>query len=107
MGYLLPGIDSLTQLELVAMQKTMLAKYPGKCAISGARINPGDEIIYDTVAKKAFFSEPGDSQVDSSYLAARTPKKYISDVYNVGGREYYRNKQGLCIDAPCCGCCTF
>ena len=88
------------------MQKTMLAKYSGTCAISGARINPGDEIVYDTVAKRAFIAETGDCQVDSSYLAARTPKKYISDVYNVGGREYYRNKQGLCIDAPCCGCCT-
>ena len=90
------------------MQKTMLAKYSGTCAISGARINPGDEIVYDTVAKRAFIAETGDCQVASSYLAARTitPKKYISDVYNVGGREYYRNKKGLCIDAPCCGCCT-
>ena len=86
----------------------MLAKYPGTCAVSGAPIRPGDEIVYDTVARKAFFSEPGDCQVSSEYLASRThiPKKYISDIYNVGGREYYRNKKGLCIDAPCCGCCT-
>jgi hypothetical protein len=90
------------------MQKTMLAKYPGTCAVSGAPIRVGDEITYDTVARKAFFVEPGDSQVSSDYLASRTrtPKKYISDIYNVGGREYYRNKQGLCVDAPCCGCCT-
>jgi hypothetical protein len=90
------------------MQKTMLAKYPGTCAVSGAPIRVGDEITYDTVARKAFFVEPGDCQVDSAYLASRTrtPKKYISDVYNVGGREYYRNKSGLCVDAPCCGCCT-
>jgi len=100
------------------MQKTMIAKYPGTCAVSGAPIRVGDEIVYDTVARKAFFVEPGDCQIDSSclpesdydsaYLAARTrtPKKYISDVYNVGGREYYRNKSGLCVDAPCCGCCT-
>ena len=42
------------------------------------------------------------------YLATRTRTKpgYISDVYSIGGREYYRNKRGLCIDAPCCGCCT-
>lgn len=101
------GIDSLTQLEH-SMQKRMLAKYPGTCAVSGAPIRIGDEITYDTVAKKAFFVEPGDCQVSSDYLASRTrtPKKYISDVYNVGGREYYRNKSGLCVDAPCCGCCT-
>lgn len=90
------------------MQKTMLAKYPGTCAITGARIRPGDEIVYDTVAKKAFFDEPEDSQVTSEYLASRTrtPKKYVSDVFNIGGREYYRNKHGTCEDAPCCGCCT-
>ena len=22
------------------------------------------------------------------------------------GGEYYRNKAGRCIDAPCCGCCS-
>lgn len=91
------------------MQKIMRAKYPGKCAISGARINVGDEITFDTVTRKAWFSEPGDCQIDTSgYLALRTRTKsnYVSDVYSIGGREYFRNKRGLCIDAPCCGCCT-
>ena len=90
------------------MQKTMIAKYSGRCALTGIPINPGDEIIYDTVAKRAFFSEPGDCQVASSYLAARTrtPKKYISDVFRIGTKEFYQNKQGRCEDAPCCGCCT-
>jgi hypothetical protein len=23
------------------------------------------------------------------------------------GAEYYRNKQGRCEDAPCCGCCSY
>lgn len=88
------------------MQKVMSAKYPGKCAISGARIRPGDQITFDTVTRKAWFSEPGDCQVDAgAYLAAKK-SKYVSNVYSIGGREYYRNKQGLCIDAPCCGCCT-
>lgn len=93
------------------MQKRMIAKYSGKCSHSGAPIYPGDEIIYDTVTRKAFFTEPGDCRVmdsGSSYLATRTKTKkiYISDVFNVNGREFYRNKQGRCIDAPCCGCCT-
>ena len=90
------------------MQKTMLAKYRGRCAISGAPINPGDQITFDTVTRKAWFTEPGDCQIESEagpYLAARKTK-YVSNVYSIGGREYYRNKQGLCIDAPCCGCCT-
>jgi hypothetical protein len=93
------------------MQKIMLAKYPGKCRISGARINVGDEITYDTATRSAWLVEPGDCQIvddESNYLAikTRTNPNYVSNVYNVGGREYYRNKRGLCIDAPCCGCCT-
>jgi hypothetical protein len=93
------------------MLKTMRAKYRGRCSITGAAINPGDEIMFDTVTRKAWFTEPGDCQVEAAagpYLAARTRtgSRYVSDVFNIGGREYYRNKRGLCIDAPCCGCCT-
>ena len=93
------------------MQKSMIAKYPGKCFISGARINKGDHIVFDTVTRKTWFSEPGDCQIvddESNYLAikTRTNPNYVSDVYSIGGREYYRNKRGLCIDAPCCGCCS-
>ena len=90
------------------MLKTMTAKYRGRCSITGAAINPGDDIVFDTVTRKAWFSEPGDCQVQAAagpYLAARK-SNYVSDVYSIGGREHYRNKQGLCIDAPCCGCCT-
>ena len=88
------------------MQKVMRAKYRGRCAVSGAQINPGDEITYDTTTKKAWFTEPGDCQVEAGpYLGARK-SAYVSNVYSIGGREYYRNKSGLCIDAPCCGCCT-
>lgn len=81
------------------MHKTMIAKYRGVCAISGAPIRPGDDIVYDTVTKKTWIVEPGDCQIsmESDYLASRTRTKpgYISDVYQIGGREYYRNKRGL------------
>ena len=36
----------------------------------------------------------------------RSLERSISHVWNSGGREYYRNKTGLCEDAPCCGCCN-
>lgn len=85
------------------MQKTMLAKYRGRCALSGAPIFPGDEITYDTATKKAFLCEPGDCSVTGAYLGQ---KKRVSDIFSIGGQEYYRNKHGRCIDAPCCGCCT-
>ena len=53
------------------MQKIMTAKYSGKCAISGARINRGDQITFDTITRKTWFTEPGDCQVvddNSNYL---------------------------------------
>jgi hypothetical protein len=85
------------------MHKTMLAKYRGRCALSGAPIFPGDQITYDTATKKAFLCEPGDCSVTGAYLGQ---KKRVSNVFSIGGQEYYRNKHGRCIDAPCCGCCT-
>ena len=32
--------------------KTMIAKYAGRCARTGAPIRPGDEIQYDTATRK-------------------------------------------------------
>jgi hypothetical protein len=92
------------------MLKTMNAKYPGRCAISGARIRAGDQITYDTIARKAYLYEPGDPELvgepePGRYIGSRG-SKYVSHVFNIGGKEYYRNKAGLCEDAPCCGCCT-
>jgi hypothetical protein len=85
------------------MHKTMLAKYRGICAISGAAINKGDDIVFDTVTKKTWLTEQGDCQIKTVPDHGR----YISDVYRFSsGLTTYRNKAGLCIDAPCCGCCT-
>ena len=85
------------------MLKNMLAKYPGRCARTGQRINKGDEIVYDTATRQAWLD---DEDEDSYRERTRTRDNYVSHVFNVGGREYYRNKRGTCEDAPCCGCCT-
>lgn len=77
------------------MQKRMIAKYSGKCAISGIPISPGDQITYDTLTKKAWITEPGDCQIDT--ITLNNQGTY---------RTFTRNKAGRCIDAPCCGCCT-
>lgn len=82
------------------MIKTMTAKYPGRCSRSGARINPGDVILYDTATKRASL------QPDSDTIQFTTASPRVSDVFNFSGREFYRNKKGRCEDAPCCGCCT-
>jgi len=52
--------------------------------------------------------------VESDPEAARAAGRYLrksmrrgrSDIFQISGREYYRNKRGKCEDAPCCGCCT-
>jgi len=79
--------------------KTMIAKYKGTCARTGAPIRPGDEIQYDTATRKAWITDEDDRMTITS-------NRYVSDVFQIGGHEYYQNKNGRCIDAPCCGCCT-
>jgi len=87
------------------MHKVMQAKYPGRCSVSGSPIFPGDTIKFDTSTRKAWLCEHDDMGV---YFAQRTATKpgYISHVFNVAGKDYYQNKGGRCIDAPCCGCCN-
>ena len=80
------------------MIKIMLAKYKGTCSRTGAAIRPGDEIAYDTDTRRAWITDEDDMP--------RRASTYISDVFQIGGREYYQNKNGRCIDAPCCGCCS-
>jgi hypothetical protein len=81
------------------MIKKMQAKYPGKCSLSGARINPGDFILYNTDTKRA------ELEPDADRLTFTTSPR-VSDVFRFGKTEVYRNKAGRCEDAPCCGCCT-
>jgi hypothetical protein len=83
------------------MQKRMIAKYAGKDARTGAPIRAGDEIIFDTTTRQAWHTDE-----DEGRLSFTTPSKYRADIFNIGGREFYRNKAGRCIDSPCCGCCT-
>jgi hypothetical protein len=77
----------------------MTAKFNGRDAITGAPIRKGDDIQYCTETRRAWLAEHDDCRHDSG-------GRYISDIFRTGGREYYRNKAGRCIDAPCCGCCT-
>ena len=83
------------------MIKTMQARYPGRDAITGHRINPGDEIKYDTVTRKAWIAEPGD-MVNPFGSGSGSVTFYGEH----GRSTFYRNAAGRCEDAPCCGCCT-
>jgi hypothetical protein len=102
----------------------MIARYPGQCASTGRPIAPGDRIIFDTKTRRAYLDEPPDDApgaalardidptLDPEEAAAvglymtQAARRYQSHTWRAGGREYYRNKAGLCIDAPCCGCCN-
>jgi hypothetical protein len=73
----------------------MIARYHSKCAKTGAAIRPGDTITF-TPARKA--------------VLVQRMHNGVSDVFvfsgEDGSRAFYRNKNGRCEDAPCCGCCT-
>ena len=65
----------------------MTARYPGKCAATGAPIRPGDLIDYDRKTRRATLAER------------------VNEI-RIGTQTFYRNSRGKCEDAPCCGCCT-
>ena len=69
------------------MIKRMTAKFAGKCAISGAQICVGDDIMYDTVSRKAYFVEHDDP---TEYSFAEYEEYEDSD-----GRIYCRPRHHL------------
>jgi hypothetical protein len=81
-------------LSTAAPAKTMIARYCGTCAETGAVISPGDTIAYDRSTRRSVLVAKADSG------------RYVSDVIRTSGGTFYRNKAGRCEDAPCCGCCT-
>jgi hypothetical protein len=50
-------------------------------------------------------SDPDAAAHAGRYLRASMARG-VSDIWMSGGREFYRNRRGLCEDAPCCGCCN-
>ena len=77
------------------MTKQLLAKYPGRCIKTGKKVKPGDLISYDTATKRVVLIESKPSGVSSVSFFSEGVK-----------RTFYRNANGRCEDAPCCGCCT-
>ena len=111
--------------------KTMTARFPGRCARTGAPIRPGDLIVFlgkgraylsdlipavdpvdpDLSLARSIDPELAESDPDAAAHAGRYLRQSIargvSDIWRTStGREYYRNRRGLCEDAPCCGCCN-
>ena len=109
-----------------------IARFPGCCVSTGAPIRPGDTVRsvargrYALVARAGETAEPVDPDLalaasidpetaDAEPEAAASAGRYlrqslrrgVSDIWrSSSGKEYYRNRRGLCEDAPCCGCCN-
>ena len=49
--------------------------------------------------------DPDTAESVGRYLK-QARRRYQSNYWRAGGREYYRNRAGICEDAPCCGCCN-
>ena len=72
------------------MIKTIVSRYPGRCARTGKRIPAGSVVLYDTQTKRVQLL----GQHSITLMGEHGPK------------TYYRNAAGRCEDAPCCGCCN-
>jgi len=72
----------------------MIARYPGRCARTGRVIRPGDVITF-TAARKPVLVQQQERVSDTIVFFGDS-----------GAKEFYRNRNGRCEDAPCCGCCT-
>lgn len=83
------------------MQRIITARYRG-IAADGSTIRKGDEIIYCDRTRKVLTASP----IKVAEFRNSSNDQYVSHEFIIGGRAYYRNKRGLCEDAPCCGCCT-
>lgn len=111
---------------------SFIARYPGRCTRTGAPIAPGDLIgsagrgrYYlmsrrveddgppvdpDLALAESLDPELAQSDPDAAAAAGRYLRQSlargVSHLWTSGGQEYYRNRAGLCEDAPCCGCCN-
>lgn len=47
-----------------------------------------------------------DTRAQAQAHLDRQNSRYVSDVFETSCGTFYRNKNGRCEDAPCCGCCT-
>ena len=108
--------------------RTLIARYPGQCARTGRAFAPGASIVMlgkgryaladdapvsdpDLELARSIDPELADAEPEAAAAAGRYLRaslaRGVSDVWRTPyGKEYYRNRKGLCEDAPCCGCCN-
>jgi len=87
------------------MAKEMTARFPGQCIRTGLEVRPGDRIIFHGRGRVELLRNAELERARASE-AGRGRTRPVSDTYTFGDRTFYRNVNGRCEDAPCCGCCT-
>ena len=91
--------------------RTITAKYRGICIHCEGPIRIGDRINYAGPRQCSHVNcgetRPIDPDGDEAEARAtyHNPRS-VSNHFQIGGRDFYRNKRGRCEDAPRCGCCT-
>lgn len=87
------------------------ARYAGKCRACRGTFPAGTEIEWAKGAGARHLGCAGHKLPagGTAAEAARGVGNGGAEVYEVrtSGGTFYRNREGLCEDAPCCGCCTF
>ena len=101
--------------------RTIIAKYPGKCAACGESIKRGETInffgrghaehVTCTQGRDEDAEEYGEDEragLEPGTLASdrRLARNGLSVVRLSSGHVMTQNSRGRCEDAPCCGCCS-
>ena len=79
------------------MARGHVNRRPGPCSACGGTVPENGGVMYPQGRGNAW---------KVYHLACDRDGSAQVDVIGIGGKEYIRNKNGRCIDAPCCGCCT-
>ena len=87
------------------MAKEMTARFPGQCIRTGLEVRPGDRIIFHGRGRVELLRNAELERARASETG-RGRTRPVSDTFTFGDRTFYRNRNGRCEDAPCCGCCT-
>lgn len=89
----------------------MVNRYEGQCTGCGGLVGPGEGVAYRGGGRRWSVRhatcEPSTTVAAPSTFYSRRGRRRVSTVLTTSGGTFYRNANGRCEDAPCCGCCTF
>lgn len=83
--------------------RTITARFPGTCRRCDGTIEIGDSIRFG--GRGLTYHLGSDCPEAGTFTG--NGKKVTTIYFPSTGNTIYRNANGRCEDAPCCGCCTF